>query len=156
MAWRRPGDKPLSEPMMVSVLTHICVTWPQWVKAYNTTIKMVKYQAATKMLKIRQNYERHEWAMQWLLRVFWRKINSRNSKQCLLLIPVSFIIPPASTKLKGGILVSPCLFVCPSIRLSICGQNRVRSVSSTILVGSIWICTSDQATSEGVSLVMFV
>ena len=31
MAWRRPGDKPLSEPMMVSWPTHICVTWPQWV-----------------------------------------------------------------------------------------------------------------------------
>ena len=30
-AWRRPGDKPLSEPMMVRLLTHICVTWPQWV-----------------------------------------------------------------------------------------------------------------------------
>ena len=33
MAWRRSGDKPLSEPMMVNLLTHICVTWPQWVKA---------------------------------------------------------------------------------------------------------------------------
>ena len=33
MAWRRPGDKPLSEPMMVSLLTHICVTRPQWVKS---------------------------------------------------------------------------------------------------------------------------
>ena len=32
MAWRRPGDKPLSEQMMVSLLTHICVTRPQWVK----------------------------------------------------------------------------------------------------------------------------
>ena len=32
MAWRRPGGKPLSEPMMVSLLTHICVTLPQWVK----------------------------------------------------------------------------------------------------------------------------
>ena len=31
MAWRRIGDKPLSEPMMVSLLTHICVTRPQWV-----------------------------------------------------------------------------------------------------------------------------
>ena len=31
-AWRRPGDKPLCEPMMVSLLTHICVTRPQWVK----------------------------------------------------------------------------------------------------------------------------
>ena len=32
MALRRPGDKPLSEPMMVSLLMHICVTRPQWVK----------------------------------------------------------------------------------------------------------------------------
>ena len=32
MAWRRPGDKPLSEPMMVNLLTHKCVTRPQWVK----------------------------------------------------------------------------------------------------------------------------
>ena len=32
MAWRWPGDKPLSAPMMVSLLTHICVTRPQWVK----------------------------------------------------------------------------------------------------------------------------
>ena len=29
MAWRRSGGKPLSEPMMVSLLTHICVTRPQ-------------------------------------------------------------------------------------------------------------------------------
>ena len=31
MAWRRSCDKPLSEPMTVSLLTHICVTRPQWV-----------------------------------------------------------------------------------------------------------------------------
>ena len=30
-AWCHPGDKPLSEPMMVSSLMHICVTGPQWV-----------------------------------------------------------------------------------------------------------------------------
>ena len=29
MAWRRSGDKPLSETMMVGLLTHICVTRPQ-------------------------------------------------------------------------------------------------------------------------------
>ena len=32
MAWRRRGDKPLSEPMMTSLSTHICVTRPQWVR----------------------------------------------------------------------------------------------------------------------------
>ena len=33
MAWRRPGDKPLSEPMMVSLLTDISVTRPQRVNS---------------------------------------------------------------------------------------------------------------------------
>ena len=32
MAWRRPGDKPLSERIMVRLLTHICITRPQWIK----------------------------------------------------------------------------------------------------------------------------
>ena len=30
-ACRWPGDKPLSEPMMVSLLTHIWITQPEWV-----------------------------------------------------------------------------------------------------------------------------
>ena len=34
MAWRRSGDKPLSEPMVVSLLTHLCVTRPQWVDTF--------------------------------------------------------------------------------------------------------------------------
>ena len=34
MAWHRPGDKPLSEPMMLILLTHICASRPQWVKLY--------------------------------------------------------------------------------------------------------------------------
>ena len=38
---------------------------------------------------------------------------------------------PHSTKL--GILISPC----PSVSPSVCGQNRVHSVSPTILAGSI-------------------
>ena len=32
MAWRRLGDKPLTEPIVVRLLTHICVTRPQWVR----------------------------------------------------------------------------------------------------------------------------
>ena len=33
MAWCVPCDRPLSEPMMVSLPTHICATRHQWVKA---------------------------------------------------------------------------------------------------------------------------
>ena len=32
MAWRRSSDKPLSEPMVVRLPTHKCVTRPQWVE----------------------------------------------------------------------------------------------------------------------------
>ena len=38
MAWRRSGDKPLSEPMIVRLPTHICVTRPQWVNSCNGII----------------------------------------------------------------------------------------------------------------------
>ena len=34
MAWGQPGNKPLSEPMRVSLLTHIWVTQPQWVNCH--------------------------------------------------------------------------------------------------------------------------
>ena len=37
MAWCRPGDKPLSEAMMVSLPTHICVARPQWVNEIDVT-----------------------------------------------------------------------------------------------------------------------
>ena len=40
MAWRRPGDKPLSEPMMVSLLTHICVNRPHWVQQINYGLQL--------------------------------------------------------------------------------------------------------------------
>ena len=33
MAWRRPGDKPSSEPILVSLRTHVCVTRPRWVNS---------------------------------------------------------------------------------------------------------------------------
>ena len=47
MAWRRPGDKPLSEPMMVRSTTHICVTRPQWVKVSTWSIFPSKYATLT-------------------------------------------------------------------------------------------------------------
>ena len=34
MAWCRPGGKPLSEPMLIRLLMHMCITRPQWVKTH--------------------------------------------------------------------------------------------------------------------------
>ena len=43
MAWRRPGDKPLSESMMVRLPTHICVTRPQWVNEAESLMMMKRF-----------------------------------------------------------------------------------------------------------------
>ena len=41
IAWRCPDNKPLYEPMIVSLLTHICVARPQWVKLeFNTVVQL--------------------------------------------------------------------------------------------------------------------
>ena len=50
MAWRRPGDKPLSEPMMINLLTHICVTRPQWVNISMLYTLMYPFKFHTKYL----------------------------------------------------------------------------------------------------------
>ena len=55
MAWRRPGDKPLSEPIMVSLPTHICVTRHQWVNittaAFNFDSEADVFDYVSKVLK---------------------------------------------------------------------------------------------------------
>ena len=39
MAWCQSGNKPLSETMMLSLLTHICIPRPQWVDEMNVLIR---------------------------------------------------------------------------------------------------------------------
>ena len=46
MAWRRPSDRPLSEPMMVNPRTQICDTRPQWVNL-RTGSKIHKHRRGT-------------------------------------------------------------------------------------------------------------
>ena len=41
MAWRRPVDKELSEPMMIRLSTHKCVTSPQ--RAYKVAVLYLKF-----------------------------------------------------------------------------------------------------------------
>ena len=48
MAWCRPGDKPLSEPMMVNLLMHICVTRPQWVTESVILFDKVQHKCSVK------------------------------------------------------------------------------------------------------------
>ena len=43
MAWRRRGNKPLSEAMMVNLPMHICVSRPQWVKGLRPTQNVLHF-----------------------------------------------------------------------------------------------------------------
>ena len=62
MAWRPPGDKPLSEPIMVRLPTHIYVTRPQWVNSRNTPI----YREMLSVILIMAHYynRKHTWNRQ--------------------------------------------------------------------------------------------
>ena len=48
MAWCRSGDKSFSEQMVVSLLTHICVTRPYWVNIFLSHI--IKLEGSNVML----------------------------------------------------------------------------------------------------------
>ena len=65
MAWRQPGDKPLSEPMMVRLPTHICVTRLQWVKTTLLPRFLLNIRAILK-----QNFPRsHDKTFYWMLNI---------------------------------------------------------------------------------------
>ena len=61
MTCRQPGNTPLSEPVMVSLVTHICVNHPQWVK------KWCKWSCSTK----RNNPVYGVNANMWCRTIFW-------------------------------------------------------------------------------------
>ena len=56
MAWRRPGDKPSSEPMMFRLPTHICVTRPQRVNSQLRGILRLLTEKTSKLLITRCSY----------------------------------------------------------------------------------------------------
>ena len=51
-AWRRPGDKPLSEPMLVCLLTHICVTQPQWVNSLRPSDTIWRHRSGSTLAQV--------------------------------------------------------------------------------------------------------
>ena len=70
MAWRRPGDKPLSEPMLVRSLTHICVTRPQWVKMISWTFNKFAIYRLTRQWPIIAHLGLHQPVPNWILPIY--------------------------------------------------------------------------------------
>ena len=96
MAWRRSGDKPLSKPMMVSLPTHIWVTWPQWVNAlwpggsiWQYSIESALVQAMACCFTATSHYVNHFWKT--IRGVLWHSSGSNKSAKIGQVIP---ILPP--------------------------------------------------------------
>ena len=71
MAWYLRGDKPLSEPMMGSLLMHICVPLPQWVNSLWHSSAIWQHRSGSTLVQI----------MAWCLMAPGHYLN-----QCWLLI----------------------------------------------------------------------
>ena len=59
MAWCRPGDRPLADPMIVSLLTHICVTRPHWVNVRND-----RFQASFEFINFKLHFNDRQMHLQ--------------------------------------------------------------------------------------------
>ena len=75
MAWRRPGDKPLSDPMMLSLLTHICVTRPQCVNNHMKLISWIN-------LGMRSTNDRRRYNVTWTL-MSWARAQNDPCTSCM-------------------------------------------------------------------------
>ena len=104
MAWRRLGDKPLSEPMMVNLLTHICVTRPQWVNK-SAVVFLCNYHAL----------------------IFWKYLKP-NSKD---LTKGQWCIMGSHAMMSSRWYVNPirhrCTYGCPGT-ISKCNTGQIRDV----------------------------
>ena len=94
MAWRRPGDKPLSEPMLVSLLTHICVTRPQWVKTNATRVYQFEKKLKNTLIRLLPHL-RGQWVNSlWPRDTIWRHISGSTLVQvmaCCLTAPSHYL-----------------------------------------------------------------
>ena len=63
MAWHQPGDKPLSEPMMVRLLTHICVTGPELARNWRRSSWTFSWKSLYKKIPKAPRRNMRTWAL---------------------------------------------------------------------------------------------
>ena len=76
MASRRSGGKPLSEPMMVSLPMHICVTRPQWINGMPPILQQALTWTSDDLSSIRQtrtNFSETSFEINCFSKINWRK-----------------------------------------------------------------------------------
>ena len=65
MAWRRPGNKPLSEPMVVSLSKHICVTRPQLVNIMKNIAFLFNHRTNSFIICLFCTCQTFRWGHKW-------------------------------------------------------------------------------------------
>ena len=141
MAWRRPGDKSLSELMMVRLPTHICVTRPQWVN----------------LVQVSSSVQLHEAPESIIISVnMTPPISSITDLLDLLEIPPEILRFPAQTCLFSTLItgLTPC-WAGPVLRYMSHPAAPITRLSAFIFVVSFLECietTSWTTTSHRVHL----
>ena len=84
MSWCRPGDKPLFEPMMVILLTYVCVTGTQWVNGIDMCFNkyLISYEQ-TWLESMKLTRIIHEVLTQWNRFPRHWSLWESTSKQCI-------------------------------------------------------------------------
>ena len=111
MAWHWPGDRPLSEPMKVNLLTHICVTQSQWVKAKSRKFNAARFIGHMPLLEPMTNL-----ALGCEIKIQLYLERHGLSQQCKItihLITVKSLITDAPNHQTWMFLVSSCSCPCP-------------------------------------------
>ena len=83
MAWRRPGNRPLSESMVFSLLMHICVTQCQWVNWSPDFLECMSW-------RWRPAFINYKYLLQEIKKICHSEIVTDNSNK-ICWIPVPFV-----------------------------------------------------------------
>ena len=87
IACRRPGDKPCSEPMVVSLLIHICVARPQWIM-----LKCISHSWTNTLLNIITVMTKHEISMLSMTMVIAIEMISMITVAYICMFPTFFFL----------------------------------------------------------------
>ena len=142
MAWHRPSVKPLSEAMMVKLLTDLCVTRPQWVKQLSNlvgyTIMSLWYVIySLKCLKnlcriVVNSYDSYFGVSTYISSLIEMRMQQKLCPVVLLLLCVKYWVLPESYQFL--------LLMLGSVYLQTRNSNKKNPV--IISCGIIWFWTS--------------
>ena len=155
MAWHRSGDKPLSEPLMVSLPTHICVTQPKWVKLSYHFHHILLNKTRSAPICMQSHHLGLEIWVQFIClykeitlllnteNICWPQVNSSLPNGQIYDRELDFTITSFAYSTSGHyinlqIFLSSICFILPQALNTWCPLKKVKKLKYTL---KIWYCT---------------